>query len=149
MHGRRGKAPVNWCKGSLLSSCSQFSQYSWPFGAIIYAGASGCGSFGQGPCPGMVVLTIASHTLNSPTNVTLNVRNSGSVAVTLISYYAENATGQVYANSSWPGPTLSANAVTPINILIDGIAFTFQSGHTYNVGVATSRNGQWGFTIQA
>jgi hypothetical protein len=119
------------------------------FGVMVYASTYGlCGAFGPRPCPGMVVLTIESHTLNSPTNVTLNIRNSGSAAVTLISYYVKNASGQVYANSNWSGPALPANAITPVSILIDGRAFTFQPRYTYNV-IVVAPSGQFGFTIEA
>ena len=116
-------------------------------GVIVYTGTVGCGAFGRGPCPQMVILTIDSHTLNSPTNVTLNIRNSGSAAVTLTSYYVKNTSGEVYASSNWSGPTLPANAITPVNILIDGTAFTFQARYSYNVIVITSTY-QYGFTIQ-
>jgi hypothetical protein len=117
-------------------------------GLIVYTGTVGCGAFGRGPCPQMVILTIDSHTLNSPTNVTLNIRNSGAGAASLISYYVKNGSGQVYASSNWSGPTLPANSITPVNILIDGTAFTFQPRYTYNIIVIVG-SGQYGFTVQA
>jgi hypothetical protein len=121
------------------------------FGLILYEPPTGpgfCGAFGPQPCPQMVILNITSHTLNSPTNVTLKIINSGSVAVTITSYEVSNSNGQVYTNPNWSGPTLAPNAITPINILIDGKAFTFQSGYAYNVMVVT-RNYHFDFTIQA
>jgi hypothetical protein len=121
------------------------------FGLILYEPPTGpgfCGAFGPQPCPQMIILNIVSHTLNSPTNVTLKIINSGSVAVSLTSYEVSNSNGQVYANTNWSGPTLSPNSITPFNILIDGKASTFQSGYTYNVMVVT-RNYHFDFTIQA
>jgi hypothetical protein len=121
------------------------------FGLILYEPPTGpgfCGAFGSQPCPQVVVLNIVSHTLNSPTNVTMRIINSGSVAVSLISYEVSNSNGQVYTNTNWSGSTLSPNAITPVNILIDGKAFTFQSGYAYNVMVVT-RNYHFDFTIQA
>jgi hypothetical protein len=121
------------------------------FGLILYEPPTGpgfCGAFGPQPCPQMIILNIVSHTLNSPTNVTLKIINSGSVAVSLISYEVSNSNGQAYASTNWSGPTLSPNAITPVNILIDGRAFSFQSGYSYNVMVVT-RNYHFDFTIQA
>ena len=121
------------------------------FGVVIYASSSQprfCGSFGTMPCPGREDLSIISSTLNSPTNITIQIINTGSVQISLMSYYVKNANGQVYANSTWSGPTLPANAITPVNILIDGTAFTFQARYTYNVIVITSTY-QFQFTIQA
>jgi hypothetical protein len=119
------------------------------FGLVVYSSTHGlCGAFGAEPCPQMVILNIVSHTLNSPTNVTLNIMNSGSVAVTLLSYSVNNAGGQVYASSNWSGPTLPASAITPVKILIDGSAFTFRSGYTYNVTLETTSY-HFDFTIQA
>jgi hypothetical protein len=118
-------------------------------GSLFYVGGVGCGLGGRGPCPNMAILNIISHNVNSPTNVTLNVMNAGSVTVNLVSYYVDNVRGQTYANTNWSGPTLPPNTVTPMNILIDGSAFTFQSGDTYTVAVVTSGNYRYTFTFQA
>ena len=122
------------------------------FGVEIYASSTEprfCGSFGATPCPGREDLNIISSTLNSPTNITIQIINTGSVAISLTSYYVQNANGRVYSNNNWSGPTIGPNAIVTTNLLIDGTGFTFQSGSYYTITLITSRNNQFGLTIKA
>ena len=122
------------------------------FGVVIYASSSQprfCGSFGAMPCPGREDLSIISSTLNSPTNITIQIINTGSVQISLMSYYVKNANGRVYANDSWSGPTIAPNAIATTNILINGNVFTFQSGSYYSITLITSRNNAFSSTIKA
>ncbi len=104
----------------------------------------------QLPCPGREALNLDSSRLNSPTNMTLNVRNTGIVTVTFIAYCVKDASGNNQcSNSNWSGPTINPSALMSIDILIDGNAFTFQSGSTYLFMLVTSGNDQFVFQVQA
>src|SRR5207249_10344029 len=121
-------------------------------GVVIYASSTAprfCGSFGATPCPGREDLNIISSTLNSPTNITLQIINTGSVQFSLASYSVQNPNSRVYSNNSWSGPTIAPNAMRTTNLLIDGNAFTFQSSSYYTITLITSRNNQFTFTIKA
>ncbi len=102
---------------------------------------------GGAPCPAHELLNLVSTDVNSPTNVTLRIINTGSVAISLATYYVKDANGQTYASSNWPGPNITPNTTFSINIIIDGKAFTFQTGYSYAVIVVTGRNNQFTFTF--
>jgi hypothetical protein len=57
-----------------------------------------------------------SYTVNSPTNVTLKIVNTGPVNVSLVAYWVKNANGQSYNNTRWSGPTFSPNATATVNV---------------------------------
>jgi hypothetical protein len=122
------------------------------FGLILYEPPTGpglCGAFGPEPCPGREALNIISSTTNSQTNITVQLINTGSAQISLMSYYVENANGRVYSNNNWSGPTIAPNAIRTTNLLIDGNIFTFQSGSYYTITLITSRNNQFILTIKA
>jgi hypothetical protein len=122
------------------------------FGVVIYASSTEprfCGSFGAAPCPGREDLNIISSTLNSPTNITIQIINTGSVQISLASYSVQNANGRIYANNNWSGPTVAPSAIRTGNLLIDGNTFTFQSGSYYTLTLITSRNNQFTSTVKA
>jgi hypothetical protein len=104
---------------------------------------------GGAPCPAHELLSFVSTNVNSPTNVTLRIINSGSVAVSLASYYVKDTSGQTYPSGSWSGPNITPNTTFSINIIIDGKAFTFQIGYSYTIIIVTSRNTQFTFTVKA
>ena len=66
---------------------------------------------GGAPCPAHELLNLVSTNVNSPTNVTLSIINTGSVAVSLASYYVKDANGQTYAGSNWSGPNIPPNHI--------------------------------------
>jgi hypothetical protein len=101
------------------------------------------------PCPGQESLNIETSQVNSPTNVTLNIRNVGSVWMTLDAYNVKDSAGNQYARTNWSGPSFSPNSLAVVNIIIDGNAFTFQSKSTYNIALTTSRNNIFTFTMTA
>jgi hypothetical protein len=122
------------------------------FGLILYEPPTGpglCGVLGPEPCPGREALNIISSTTNSQTNITVQLINTGSAQISLMSYYVENANGRVYSNNNWSGPTIAPNAIRTTNLLIDGNIFTFQSGSYYTITLITSRNNQFISTIKA
>ena len=101
------------------------------------------------PCPGRESLDIEISQVNSPTNLTLSVRNVGSVGISLDSYVVKDFVGIQYARMNWTTPFMNPNQLTAINIIIDGSAFTFQSKNTYSIALATARNNIFTFTITA
>ena len=101
------------------------------------------------PCPGRESLNIETSQVNSPTNLTLSVRNVGSVGITLTSYAVKDSLGNQYAKMNWTTPFTNPNQLAAINIIIDGSAFTFQSKNTYNIALTTTRNNIFTFTLTA
>jgi len=99
------------------------------------------------PPGGTEGLSLESHTLNSSTNMTLNLRNTGTVATSLMIYYVRDQAGHQYSNTNWSGPTIVPNAVTRTTITIDGSSFVFQTGNSYTAIIITSRNNQFTFTV--
>ena len=101
------------------------------------------------PCPGRESLNIETSQVNSPTNLTLSVRDVGSVGITLTSYIVKDSLGNQYAKVNWTTPFMNPNQLVAINIIIDGSAFTFQSKNTYNMALTTARNNTFTFTLNA
>jgi len=101
------------------------------------------------PCPGRESLNIETSQVNSPTNLTLSVRNVGSGSITLTSYVVKDSLGNQYAKMNWTTPFMNPNQLAAINIIIDGTAFTFQSKNTYNIALTTMRNNIFTFTLTA
>ena len=100
------------------------------------------------PCPGREALNVETSQINSPTNLTLNIRGLGTMSVGLAAY-SVTYNGNQYTKTNWTGPTINTNQVAAVNILIDGSAFTFQSRNTYTIAVTTMRNNIFTFTITA
>ena len=97
-----------------------------------------------------------SYSFSSGTNVTLYLHNFGSVSIQLVTYYVKDASGNQYAYTAWPGPTIAPANVVPTNFLIGsscssctltGTAFTFTPGYSYTIIVVTARNNQFTFSI--
>jgi hypothetical protein len=95
----------------------------------------------------MEVWYMDSYRINTPTNLTVNIRNVGSVSDTLIAYYVKDSAGNQYADSNRDGPIIAPSIIIPINILIDGRAFTFQTGTPYTVSIVISTYDQFTFSI--
>ncbi len=113
---------------------------------VLYEPPTGPGLCG--PCPGREAIYMYSSTMNSPTNITLELTDTGSAGITLVAYYVRSASGATFSQSNWAGPTLQPNNVIDVNILIDGSAFSFQHGSGYTVTVVSARNNQFVFTVQ-
>jgi hypothetical protein len=101
------------------------------------------------PCPGRENLTVETSQVNSPTNMTLNIMNTGAVGVTFGAYTVSDIAGHQYAKTSWTGPFVNTNELAAINIVIDGGPFTFQSKNQYTIALTTTRNNIFTFTITA
>src|SRR2546422_5678563 len=102
-----------------------------------------------GPCPGKEALNLETRSLNTPTNMTLNIRNTGVAWVSLVSYSARPTSSQTYSNSTVSGLSFGPNTLLAVNIVIDGGSFTFQVGTSYTIILVTSRNNLFFFTVDA
>src|SRR6267143_3183207 len=153
--GEEAKGWTNWSTNEKVAAVillSVLTIFVIVFGLILYESQRGpglCGSFGATPCPGREYLNIINAVVNSPTNMTVQITNTGSVAIILTSYYVRNPYSQPYENSNWSGLTAPPGRVVSANLLIDGNAFTFHSGTYYTVTLITSRNNQFNFSIKA
>jgi hypothetical protein len=108
------------------------------------------------PVSGHESLNLEFFTFNSPTQATLNLRNTGTVTTSLVSYFVTDARGDKYTLASWNGPTMSPNQLGTATILIgpscsgcvlSGSAFTFTPGNTYTITVVTRYNNQFAYTF--
>jgi len=153
--GEKAKGWTHWStneKGAAVILLSVLSIFVILFGLILYEPPTGpglCGALGPQPCPGREDLNIITAAVNSPTNMTIQILNTGQVQISLMSYIIRNSYSQPYPSSNWSGPTVIPNAYTTINLLIDGNAFTFHSGTYYTITLITSRNNQFTFTVKA
>jgi len=125
---------------------------------MVYAWSTGLlGTLLVTPNVGKEALNMESNSFSTSTNVTLFIRNTGSVSTTLQSYYVKDSSGNSYQYNNWVGPSINPNAVNPTNFVIGatcasncvltGSAFTFSTGSSYTVLVVTSRNNQFTFTV--
>ena len=99
-------------------------------------------------------LSIEGYTSNYNNNLTLFVRNSGTTAVTLVSYSVKDAAGDKYTLTSWAGPTIAPTALVSVKIYIGsacsscvltGNPFMFAGGNT--VTLVTSRANQFSMNL--
>jgi flagellin-like protein len=95
------------------------------------------------------------------TNVTIFIRNSGSAAVTLQTYYVKDNSGNQYTSpSTFSGGPIAPNAVNATVIKIStqcstcaysngapASGFTFVGGNSYTITVVTSRNNQFTWSL--
>jgi 1,4-dihydroxy-2-naphthoate octaprenyltransferase len=134
---------------------------------MVYAWSTGLlGTLLVTPQTGKEALNLENPAFNSATNVTLNLRNTGSASITLASYYVKDSSSNQYARTIWstgPDPQSGTTAINPnalgtVFVLIGsstcgsgctltGTAFTFQSGFSYTIVVVTTRNNQFSFTV--
>ena len=100
------------------------------------------------PCRGREGLSLDSSQLNSPTNITMNIRNSGVMGVSFVSYTVQYYSNQ-YSKTNWTTFSVQPYQVAAFNIIIDGSTFTFQSKNTYTIALTTTRNNIFTFTVTA
>ena len=127
---------------------------------MVYAWSTGLLSalLVQNPVPkeSMNFENFAFNTNNM--NLTLNVRNTGSVAIAFASYYVKDSNGNQYARLSWPTDNagkypaaVNPNGLISVNIAISsacgssctGATYQFSSGLSYTVTLVTTRNNQF------
>ncbi len=110
-----------------------------------------CPSFGLGPCYPRETLSMESLQTNSPTNMTLQLRNTSSVSIAICYYFVEDTTGQQYKSniSSSCGPSMGPSTAVSFNVLIGAKLFTFNTGSTYTIILVTTRNNAISFSVVA
>lgn len=151
---RKDKKGINTILASLLMVVivvvASVMVYAWSTGLL--------GTLLVQPNVGKEALTMDTFAFPNNNNVTLTLRNAGTVAVTFSSYYVKNATGTTYTQSGWTwGPTIQPNSPGLANIGITAgcggcgsfstSSFTFVSGNSYTVTLVTSRNNQFNFNV--
>jgi len=125
---------------------------------MVYAWSTGLlGSLLVTPTTGKEALNSeATAFASNSTAVTLNLRNTGTASISLVTYYVKDNSGNTYTLANWAGPTIAPNGVNPTGIGINnscssctlsGTAFQFTSGFSYTITVVTSRNSQFVFTV--
>jgi hypothetical protein len=126
---------------------------------MVYAWSTGLlGTLLVQPNVGKEAITMDTYAFPNNSNVTLTLRNAGTVAITFASYYVKNATGTTYTQSGWSwGPTIQPNAPGLAQVGVTAgcggcgsfstSSFTFVSGNSYTVTMVTSRNNQFTFTV--
>lgn len=126
---------------------------------MVYAWSTGLlGTLLVQPNVGKEALNMDSNAFaTNNTVVSIFIRDSGSVSVTLQSYYVKDANGNSYQLTTWPSaPTIAVNGVQQTNFQINsscgscvltGTAFTFSTGASYTVIAVTTRNNQFSFTV--
>ncbi|TMI26969.1 hypothetical protein E6H36_03700 [Candidatus Bathyarchaeota archaeon] len=128
---------------------------------MVYAWSTGLlGSLLITPTAGKEALNADTYSFYNGTMAAVNIRNTGSASVSLVTYYVKDPSGSTYSNTAWIGPTgIAPNAVSPTNFDINtvgnhcggctlsgGSAYTFTPGSSYTITVVTSRNNQFVFT---
>ena len=133
---------------------------------MVYAWSTGLLSslLVQNPVP-KENMNVESFTYNANNlNLTLSVRNTGSVGLTFTAYYVKDSSGNQIARTGWatdaaglPPTSVNPNALQTFNIAIgakcpspscsSGGSFTaFQPGYSYTVTLVTSRNNQFSWS---
>jgi len=139
---------------------------------MVYAWSTGLlGTLLVTPQTGKESMISEFSGFNSNYNVTLNLRNTGSVAISLTSYYVKDTAGNQWARTAWSTDNaadrpaaagIAPNGLGVVFILIgtagtgsgqctsqscssSGAAFTFQNAGQYTILVVTSRNNQFSF----
>ncbi len=93
---------------------------------------------------------------NANSNVTLFLRNTGSVPITLVTYYVKDANGNQYAQNPWANqPSIAPTTLSQVQILISSICgcpytgsqFTFQTGQSYTITLSSSLGSQFTFSV--
>jgi FlaG/FlaF family flagellin (archaellin) len=131
---------------------------------MVYAWSTGLlGGLLVTPQTGKEALNADTYSFYNTTMATINIRNTGSASVTLVTYYVKDASGNTYTNSAWTTAQSAPQGLMPNNVAVanfdintagshcgcsnSGTAFAFTAGSSYTVTVVTSRNNQFVFTI--
>lgn len=116
-------------------------------GVLVYVIAEPCTLLVNPGC-GMpaAILTAEGSWMNSPTSMTVLMRNTGRQSTTLSSYHVKDSADHLYSSTGWTGPTIPVNAPMNVTFTIDGKDFTFQSNGSYAVTVYDSHD-YWTFSV--
>jgi FlaG/FlaF family flagellin (archaellin) len=139
---------------------------------MVYAWSTGLlGTLLVTPSTGKEAMNIENNSFNSVYNVTLDLRNTGSVSITLNSYYVKDSSGNQWSRLTWQTDAggqhpaaITPNALGIVYVSIGtgatgtggqcgasctptGTFTQFNTGFSYTVVVVTSRNNQFSFTV--
>jgi hypothetical protein len=133
---------------------------------MVYAWSTGLlGTLLVQPNVGKEALNMDSYSFPNTTNVTLYIRDSGSVAVNFATYYVKDNLGNSWQLQNWTptGTPIQPNAVLALNLAIgsgaggcgsscqytgtSGGFANFVGGNSYTVLLVTTRNNQFSFTV--
>jgi len=104
---------------------------------------------------GFEQLNLELSYFSSANNVTLYVRNTGSVTSTLVWYSVTDSSGDKYVLSGWNGPVINLNqlGIALVRIgascprcVLYGSAFTFTPGYSYTITLITRYGDLFTFT---
>lgn len=94
-------------------------------------------------------LNLTSYTFQSGMNVTLYIKNTGTLGLNLVGYYVKDTANNQYYSQAYAGPLIgpgsAANASFSINdaclgCTLSGAPFLFTAARTYFIILLTSRN---------
>ncbi len=125
---------------------------------MVYAWSTGLlGALMVNPQVGKEAMNLENTAFSNSTSATLYVRNTGSAAESLVSYYVKDNTGAQYSRTGWAGPSnQSPNTLMTLYVNIGASCgsctaasnnFVYTAGNSYTVIVVTSRNNQFTFTV--
>jgi hypothetical protein len=125
----------------------------------VEQGASGC-FLCPTPPNQLEKASLVSFRFNSPTNVTLSVRNTGPLVWYLVSYRVYDGSGNQYNRTSWSGPSINPNFLGNATVTIgtscgnnciyqgtQGTFSQFNTGGQYTVDLRTSRDTTFTFQV--
>jgi hypothetical protein len=101
------------------------------------------------PCPAHEMMTMESYKVNSPTNATLTMRNTGWLSIGFSYYQVSQSNSAMFTHLNWTEPILPPNQALDATVVISGASFTFQPGTSYTITIVTLRNNPFTFTIKA
>jgi uncharacterized membrane protein len=93
-----------------------------------------------------------------PTNVTIQVHNTGNMAASLVAYAAQDKAGNTWKRTNWTGPTIGPNATITVILTIGascptctysgtaGAFIQFTPGNVYTIYLTSSRNNLYKFS---
>ena len=94
-----------------------------------------------------------------PTNLTMQVHNSGNMAASLVAYYVQDKVGNTWSRTSWAGPTIGPNSTGTVLLTIGvscptctysgtpGAFNQFTQGNVYTISLVSARNNLYRFSV--
>jgi len=105
---------------------------------------------------GQESLNLTSYTFQNGVNVTLSIKNTGTLGLSLVGYYVKDTSNNQYYSQAWSSSSPSPGGSSTASILINsacascslsGAPFLFTAARTYFVLLLTARNNLITFTI--
>ena len=162
-----GTSPISLTSGKTVTTTLQVYTTTAAVPGLYNITVTGTGGQQSHSCIIMVIvgdpiaesITLTGFTFVSPTNLTLNLRNTGNSTVTLVGYSVKDFAGDAWTLTGWQGPIVTPVSVAPATILIGascpsctytwvlGLYQQFIPGQTYTITLTTSRGNQFQFSV--